>query len=414
MKKYIIDSEFDRDIQRVQQISIIPTLLDVICQTTGMGFAAVARVTQDRWITCSVRDDIQFGLVPGSELQIETTICNEIRASIQPVVIDHVAQDKLFCSHHTPAMYGFQSYISFPIILKTGEFFGTLCAIDPRPAQLDNTQIKGLFTAFAQLISFHLQQTDLLEQSDRAVKNLGRQLTESVDENRQYRHISNHSLQEPLRKLRLFSTMLVDVIGQEPIDRDKAEGLALKINSGADKFSRLIKNLSEFSILDDEDDYVQPTDLNDLLAVVLARLSPQLKAKNATLDVKELPTIPAMPLQLEQLFYHLIHNAVKFAKKDVPLAITISSKQVAITDQAHQLSKVHEYVEILVSDNGIGIEESQLEKIFDLFAQLVPSQEGVGFGLPYCRKVVRNHYGQISIDSAVGQGTIVSLILPSS
>ncbi|GAB3949488.1 hypothetical protein GCM10028805_25790 [Spirosoma harenae] len=294
MKKQI-GGEFEWDIQRVQQIAIIPTLLDVICQTTGMGFAAVARVTQDRWITCSVRDDIQFGLVPGSELQIETTICNEIRDSIQPVVIDHVAQDKLFCTHHTPAMYGFQSYISFPIILKTGEFFGTLCAIDPRPAQLDNAKIKGMFTAFAQLIAFHLQQIDLLEQSDQAVQHLSRQLNQSVDENRQYRHISNHSLQEPLRKLRLFSTILIEVIRKEQIDRDKAEKLALKINSGAEKFSRMIKDLSDFSVLDDEDDRVQPTDMNDLLAVVLARLSPQLKARNTILDVTQLPTIPAMP-----------------------------------------------------------------------------------------------------------------------
>ncbi|GAB3949485.1 hypothetical protein GCM10028805_25780 [Spirosoma harenae] len=116
---------------------------------------------------------------------------------------------------------------------------------------------------------------------------------------------------------------------------------------------------------------------------------------------------------MEQLFYHLIHNALKFAKKDVPLALTISSKKLAFSDQ---LSNEVEYVEIRVRDNGIGIEQSQLEKIFDLFSQLVPgqSQEGVGFGLTYSRKVIRNHFGQIHIESEVGQGTSVSLILPAS
>src|SRR3954466_10226785 len=118
------------DIERVKQIPIVPTMLDVVCETTGMGFAAIARVTNEKWITCGVRDDINFGLIPGSELQLETTICNEIRDSRQPVIIDHVDKDEHFRRYHTPLMYGFQSYISMPIILKNGEFFGTLCAID--------------------------------------------------------------------------------------------------------------------------------------------------------------------------------------------------------------------------------------------------------------------------------------------
>ena len=81
-----------------------------------MGFAAVARVTEDRWIACSVKDDIAFGLKPDGELQIATTICHEIRQNGQLVVIDHVAEDGAFKDHHTPRMYGFQSYISVPIV----------------------------------------------------------------------------------------------------------------------------------------------------------------------------------------------------------------------------------------------------------------------------------------------------------
>ncbi|HZH94421.1 MAG TPA: GAF domain-containing protein, partial [Flavisolibacter sp.] len=150
------DLDLQQDVERVRQIPIVSTLLDVICQTTGMGFAAVARVTQDRWIACHVRDDIQFGLVAGDELKVETTICDEIRGTHQAVIIDHVQTSEQYCGHPTPLRYGFQSYISFPIFLKNGEFFGTLCAIDLKPAQLDNSNTIGLFTAFAELISFHL------------------------------------------------------------------------------------------------------------------------------------------------------------------------------------------------------------------------------------------------------------------
>src|ERR1700744_3361162 len=105
-----------------------------------MGFSAIARVTEDRWITCSVRDEILFGLVPGSELKVETTICHEIRQSGDPVIIDHVALNPAFANHHTPAMYGFQSYISVPILRRDGTFFGTLCAIDPNPHRLETPE----------------------------------------------------------------------------------------------------------------------------------------------------------------------------------------------------------------------------------------------------------------------------------
>jgi GAF domain-containing protein len=161
---------FVADIEAVKEIATIPTMLEVICRTTGMRFAAVARVTEDRWIACSVRDGIAFGLRPGGELNVETTICNTIRASHQPVIIDNVTEDKNYAHHPIPKMYGFQSYISFPVIRKNGEFFGTLCAIDPKPAQLNNPNIIGLFSLFSELLSLQLQEIDLLEQKRSALR----------------------------------------------------------------------------------------------------------------------------------------------------------------------------------------------------------------------------------------------------
>ncbi len=145
------------DVDAIQSISIVPQLLDVICRITRMGFAAIARVTDEKWVICGVNDEISFGLVPGGELKLETTICNEIRQHQTPVVIDHVLKNDFFKNHHTPAMYGFQSYISVPIIKKDGSFFGTLCAIDPLPRKLENPEIMGMFTLFADLISKHLE-----------------------------------------------------------------------------------------------------------------------------------------------------------------------------------------------------------------------------------------------------------------
>jgi signal transduction histidine kinase len=161
-----IIENFQKDIDTIQQIPIVQNLLDVVCQTTGMGFAAIARVTEDRWITCSSRDDLGFGLKPGDELQIKTTICDEIRQSKKAVVIDHVDKDPQFSKHHTPEIYGFQSYISVPIIRKDGSFFGTLCSIDPKPHILNTPAVIGMYTLFAELIAFHLDAIDKLNTNE--------------------------------------------------------------------------------------------------------------------------------------------------------------------------------------------------------------------------------------------------------
>ena len=83
-------------IAAVASIKAVPTILDIICRTTGMRFAAVARVTEQRWIACSVQDDIAFGLQPGGELDVESTLCHEVRGNRKAIVIDHMAEDPQF------------------------------------------------------------------------------------------------------------------------------------------------------------------------------------------------------------------------------------------------------------------------------------------------------------------------------
>jgi hypothetical protein len=131
--------DFQKDVRLIGQIPIVTKLLDVIAKTTRMRFVAIARVTQDRWITCSALDNLGFGLVPGAELEIKTTICNEIRDSKRAVIIDCVATDPNFCEHHTPKMYGgFKVTSPSLFFVKTAVFFGTLCAIDPQSKPLEH------------------------------------------------------------------------------------------------------------------------------------------------------------------------------------------------------------------------------------------------------------------------------------
>jgi hypothetical protein len=153
-----LEEHFKQDIAAIGRIPIVPYILETICRTTGLGFSAVARVTPERWIACAVEDKIQFGLLPGGELKVDSTICHEIRQSGEGVIIDHVEKDDFYRSHHTPLQYGFQSYISLPIFLKNKSFFGTLCGIDPHPGLLNNPEIIGMFKAYSKLIAFHLDE----------------------------------------------------------------------------------------------------------------------------------------------------------------------------------------------------------------------------------------------------------------
>jgi GAF domain-containing protein len=131
----------------------ISAILEDICRMTDMGFAAVARVTDTRWIACQLLDKIAFGLQPADELEIQTTICNDIRQSGQRVVIDHVDADIQWQTHHTPIMYGFKSYASFPIFLPDGSFFGTLCAIDPHPRAVSGAKVIAAMEEYSKRIA---------------------------------------------------------------------------------------------------------------------------------------------------------------------------------------------------------------------------------------------------------------------
>lgn len=142
-----------QSVDRLRHDPAVRAMLAEICAATAMGFAAVARVTETRWVACQVLDRIEFGLEPGDELELQTTICEEIRGSGNAVVIDHVGAQEEWRTHHTPVMYGFQSYISFPIRLRDGRFFGTLCAIDPEPHKLDTPGTVALFERLSREIA---------------------------------------------------------------------------------------------------------------------------------------------------------------------------------------------------------------------------------------------------------------------
>ena len=148
-----------RDVESIQSIEGVQEMLRLVCLVTGMGFSAVARVTSEHWVACSVLDQIDFGMKVGGELKIETTICNLIRDSKKEVLFDDISNEDNAVYSAVAANYGFKSYASFPIILDNGNVFGTLCAIDPRVSPLSNRTTTAMFRLFALWIALRFEQS---------------------------------------------------------------------------------------------------------------------------------------------------------------------------------------------------------------------------------------------------------------
>lgn len=132
--------EFAREVANEGDDDRIRSILLEVCHATRMGFVAVARVTEERWIAAQVVDRIGFGLDPGGELEVKQTICDDIRQCGQAIIIDRIADDPEWRTHPVPMLYGFESYASLPIVLANGEFYGTLCAIDPEERILSTVE----------------------------------------------------------------------------------------------------------------------------------------------------------------------------------------------------------------------------------------------------------------------------------
>jgi signal transduction histidine kinase len=376
-------NDVQADLVAVEKIEAVPTILDVVCRITGMGFAAVARVTEHRWIACSVRDDIAFGLKPGGELQVETTICHEIRESRQAVVINNVAEDRLYRGHPTPALYGFQSYISMPIVLADGRFFGTLCAIDPRPARLQTPEVIGMFKLFAELIAFHLDAIAQVAASEARL--LDEQRTSELRE--QFIAVLGHDLRNPLTAISTGTELLL----KTPLGEKAARILGI-IRGGAARMSRLIDDVMDFargrlgSGLT-----LNPTvsaSLEPVLQQVIAEL--QTSFPNRKIDASIALSVPIScdPARMGQLLSNLLANALAYGAAAAPVQVRANANG--------------ELFELSVSNTGDPIPLSVMQRIFQPFSRDAArsGQQGLGLGLFIASEIARAHGGTLDVTSS--------------
>jgi len=200
---------------------------------------------------------------------------------------------------------------------------------------------------------------------------------------------------------------------------DDAAELINKINKAADRMSLLIKEVLEYSKLAHTNKGYVKTNLDTVLKAVLNDLDLLLTEKKASIEYKEaLPAADAIPLQINQLFYNLLTNAIKFQNKLSTPVITVSFRWLSKNDLAQhaELQNDSPYLEITFRDNGIGFDPEFADQIFQLFERLhsVDEYEGTGMGLALCRKIAENHNGKIYATSREGEGASFYVLLPAT
>lgn len=374
------------DIKAINRIPSVPNILNVICNSTGMGFAAVARVTDDKWVACSLVDKINFGLQPGGELQLKTTICNEIRQNHKPVIIDHVAEDENFVNHHTPLMYGFQSYISIPIILKSGEFFGTLCAIDPLPAKINTPETIGMFNLFAELIAFHLDAMDRVERSEKKLIE-----ERHVAEFREYFiAVLGHDLRNPLNAILNSAQLLKRLTEDERIYK-----LSDIIQKSSSRINGLIENMLDFAsgrlgegikLYKNKEEAI-----DNSLQQIITELESSWADRKIEVNFEITEPVNCDAKRIAQLFSNILGNALSYGDKEQPVVVNALTKN----GQFH----------LSITNKGKQISDAIMERLFQPFSRgdVTPNQKGLGLGLFIASEIARAHNGKIDVSSTEEQ-----------
>ena len=214
----------------------------------------------------------------------------------------------------------------------------------------------------------------------------------------QFAYIASHDLQEPLRSISNFSTLLTQKLEAQP--DNKAHEYLTYINGGAKRMSTLIFDLLEYSRIGKDTSKVQ-IDCNKMVHDIITGMSASIKECEAEIHVAKLPVLSGF-IYLESVFQNLISNAIKFRKAEIHPIITISA-----------IDKGKEFL-FEIKDNGIGIEKEYYEKIFIIFQRLHTRREyeGTGIGLSQCKKIIELHGGAIWLESELGKGSTFKFTIP--
>jgi signal transduction histidine kinase len=384
-----------QDIAAVARIDAIPMLLRVLCDTTGMGYAAVARVTDTTWTACAVQDNIGFGLGVGSQLDLDTTLCRDVMVSGEPIIIDHASTDARYCDHHTPRIYRIESYVSVPINTEAG-YFGNLCAVDPAPNSVSEPRIASMVVLFAQLIGMHLDNDRKREAVHAAL--LDERAAGELRE--QFIAILGHDLRNPLAAVGACGRLL-----QKTSDDPTVLDIAGRIDTNVRRMSGLIDDVLDLArgrLGGDIGVHLEPVaDLGPALCAVAREL--QDAHPQRCIDVRialDGATVHCDRGRIQQLASNLLGNALTHGAQDGTVRFTATADG-------------NDWV-LEVWNDGEPIPSESVGKVFAPFwrRSISAKRDGLGLGLHICAQIVKSHGGRISVNSTAEDGTTFTARMP--
>jgi PAS domain S-box-containing protein len=272
------------------------------------------------------------------------------------------------------------------------------------PLKNNNGQVYGVLTIAHDI-------TNIMESHEKLAA-VNTELLKSNRDLEQFAYVASHDLQEPLRKIQVFTQLL----GENFDNPEQMKKYQDKINQSAGRMQELIQDVLDFSRLSKKEDAFEETDLDQVIEDLKNDFELAIQETGATIIHESLPTIQGIPLQLSQIFYNLISNSLKYTDKRPVIKITA---RIVRNDEIKENPKLNSrlsYTFIQFSDNGIGFDSQYNEQIFTIFQRLHGKQaySGTGIGLALCRKIVENHQGIITAMGVPGEGATFNIMLPLS
>jgi signal transduction histidine kinase len=387
--------EIARDVSAVNRLTAVPTLLEVLCETTGMRFAAVARVTESTWTACVVSDDINFGLKSGQQLALETTLCIESKRSNRSIFIEQASTDPRYCNHHTPKIYKIESYVSVPITLANGRYFGNLCAIDPAPAKVADPKIVSMFERFAALIALQLD-SEMARQQDQTAL---REAHSATDLREQFIAILGHDLRNPLQAVYSAGVLL-----EKKVTDPVLQGVAARIRVNVKRMSSLINDVLDFARGKlGEGMGVKIAEVEDIdagLQAVVREFQDGQPNRQIVANISVTGKVRCDLGRVQQVASNLIGNALKHGSPQGPVKVSARAENSELV--------------LNVWNEGEPIPPESIGKICEPFWRHSPNgnRDGLGLGLYICSEIVRAHGGTLSVTSSEESGTDFTARLP--
>jgi len=392
----LVDREIERfgllDDEPGHELQSLVELIAEICEVPHAVINMVGSDAQHQIVACGFEPSI---------CAREDSMCAVVMDDPEAVVVPDASRDSRF--RHNPFVTGqigaVRFYASAPVRTPEGIPIGRLCVFDDVPRELTPVQRRALKVMAAQV-------TDLLDLRFRsqALEDSLRELTVVRDDlRRSNEHLTHfagqvsHDLRTPLTAILVNAELLAT----EPLVETDAD-VSQMVGAVSDAGRRMDAMIEEMLTFAQESGRLRSveTDLTDVVGLVLADVAPLVRRDGVDVRVGDLPRVTADPDLLYSVVLNLVTNAIKFARPDIRLVVSITADRLA------------EHWRIHVTDNGIGVARARQDAMFDLFARVDPNASGHGIGLATARRIVEAHGGSIGMKSPAAGGTTVWFDLP--